>query len=94
MLEFPVFGRGGADHERAVSDGFGDGREFFGVLEKVGSADCAHGLPKSWREGIDDAQLRYSEIAHGAGRRTDIERVTGGDEHHAQTVEIAFGSQT
>lgn len=94
VLKFPVLGSGSTDDERAVADGFGDGGEFFRVLEKVGSADGAHRLPKSWRKGIDDAQPRDAEVAHGAGRRSDVEGVAGGDEHHAQTVEIAFGSQT
>ncbi len=94
VLEFPVLGGGGTDYERAVADGFGDGGEFFGVLEKVGSADGAHGFPESWCKRIDDSQLGDAEIAHGAGSRPDVEGVAGGDEHHAQTVEIAFGSQT
>ncbi len=76
----------GADDERAIGHGFGDGGEFFRRGEDLGGADGRAGVAKGRGEGIDHAQASETEIAHGARGGANVERVARGYQNDAQAV--------
>ena len=67
---------GGPYHERAIGDGFGDGLELFGAGEQFGGAHSRTRLAKRWLVRVHHTQLAETEIAHGAGGRANVERIT------------------
>jgi hypothetical protein len=92
VLQVTMPDRGGADNERAIGDGFGDGGEFFGAGEYGCGADGGASAFESDVVGIDDAEMKKSEVAHGSGGSADVKRVAGVDEDDAEAVEF-WGSE-
>ena len=93
LLQCPVADRGGADDQRAIGHGFGNGFELFGACEHVRRTDGGARLTKRGLVRIHDAQVAEAEVAHGAGGRADIQRVARRDEHDAQAVELGLSGQ-
>ncbi len=77
---------GGADDERAVSDGFSEGGELFGALQHLGRTDRGAGFAESDLVRPDNAKVEEPEVAHGSGGGAEVERVAGADEHQAEVV--------
>ncbi len=49
-------------------------------------ADSGTRLAKSQFVGIDDTKVEEAEVAHGAGRGTDVERIARSDKNNPQAV--------
>ena len=65
------------------------------ILSPPPAPRCAHGrarFAKCHFVGIHHAQIAKSEIAHRPRRGPDVQRVSAGDQHHAQTVVGSFKS--
>ena len=73
---------GGADDERAVGDGFGDGGEFFGGDEDRSASDGGASLTEGGFVRLDDAHAEEAEVAHGASGRADVQRIARRDQNH------------
>lgn len=84
---------GGPHDERAVCDSLGDSLELFGTGEQRSGADCRARLTKSQLIGVQHAELEASEVAHGTGCGTDVERIARTDEYDAQAVEFGVRRQ-
>src|ERR1700691_1583169 len=82
---------GGADDERAVGDGLGNGGVLFGGGEDGLGVDGGAGFAECDVVGMDHAEVERSEVGHRAGRCSDVERVTAGDEDDAETVQFCGG---
>lgn len=94
VLKIAVSDGGGADDERAIGDGLGDRSEFLCVGEDIGC--CAHGRASAFKGdviGIDDMQVKESEIAHGASGRADVQGIARVDQDDAQAIEFRGSSQ-
>lgn len=78
----------GADHQAAVCDGIGERIELLGVREQLGGwANGRAGLAKSRLERMDYAQMKRTEVAHGARSRAEIKRITRANQNDAQPIE-------
>ena len=75
MLQFAMPDGGGADHQRAVGNGVGHALVLLGVGQHLRRADGGARLAKSDLVGIHHPQVEKAEVAHGARRRTDVERI-------------------
>lgn len=82
-----------SDNEGAVRDGFGDGLEFFGAGEQRRGADGGSRLAKCQLIGVHHTKMEEAKVAHGAGRRADVEGVARGDKDDTQTVGFGVGRQ-
>ena len=94
VLKIAVSDGGGTDDERAIGDGLGDRSEFLCVGEDIGC--CAHGRASAFKGdviGIDDTQVKESEIAHGASGRADVQGIARVDQDDAQAIEFRGSSQ-
>src|ERR1700739_2481510 len=89
MLQVTVTNGRGADYERAVGHSIGDGRVFLGVSQDLSAAHGGARLAKGAFERIHHSQVRAPEVAHRAGSRADVQRISRRNENHAQAVEFA-----
>lgn len=90
-MQCAVANRSGADDERAIRDGLGNGGEFPRAGEQVGSADGGTGFAECGVVGSDDAQTLHAKVAQGPGRGADVERIACAHEDDAQVVEFGCG---
>ncbi len=90
MLEHSLTHGGGAQHERAVGDSFGDARELRRAFEHARGIDGGLGRGKRNRKWIGDAQAGKAEVVHGAGHGADVGGVARADEHDGKAV-LLFG---
>ena len=88
MLQIAMANGSGADHERAVGHSVRDRIIFLGASQNRSAAHGGTRLAKGAFERIDDPQVRAPEVAHRAGRRANVERITRRNEYDAQTVEF------
>ena len=80
---------GGADNKGAIGYGIGDGVILRGVCKDVRcGTDCGPGLPKRRLKRIDHPQVHDTEITHGTGGSSKIERVARGHQNNAQAIEF------
>ena len=73
-------------HQTAVGHGFCHGFIFFCVCQQLCRADGRTRFAECDFVGIHDAQMRGSEVAHGAGGGSNVERISRCHEHYAQIV--------
>lgn len=76
----------GAGNERAVADRLCDAVEFFRLRQYQA---CVYGgtrFAESEIVGPHQAQTQKTEIAHGAGGRSNIERITAPHQDDAKTI--------
>ena len=81
--------RSGSHNERAIGYRISHVLVFFRTRQERGSTHGGTRLPERHFVGIHHPQARKTEVAHGASRRTDIERVACGYQNDAQTVEFS-----
>jgi len=93
VLHLTLADGGGSDDECAILDGFGEGLELFGAGEQRRGANRGARLAKSQLVGVYYAKMEETEVAHGAGGGTDIERITRADEDDAQAIGFGAGRQ-
>ena len=89
MLQVAMTDGGGAHHERAVSDGVGNGSVFLGVPQNLSATYCRTRVAKGAIKRIHNPQVRAPEVAHGAGGRANVERISRRNEDDAQAIEFA-----
>ena len=82
---------GGSDDEGTVGDGVGHVIEFFRCLEDGLCVDGRASFAKGDVVGMDDAEMLESEVGHGAGRRTDVERVAAADQDDTEAIDFRRG---
>ena len=87
-MQFAIASGSGTDDKGAVGNGVGYGLELRGLLEKLGGTDGGASLAKRCVEGIHDAQMAETEIAHRTCSGADVQRIAGSDENHAKMIEI------
>ena len=81
----------GADHQRAIGHGLGDGRIFAGLFQHGvrfhGRASFAEG------DGVGIHQTKFgeAEVAHGAGGGPDIERIARRNQDDFERAHGVFG---
>ena len=88
MLQIAMANSSGADYERAVGHSVRDGCIFLRSGQKISAAHGGARLAKGAFERIDDSQVRAPEVAHRAGSRANVERITRRNEYDAQAVEF------
>jgi hypothetical protein len=88
VLQVAVTNGRGADYERAVGHSVSDGSVFLGAGENRSAAHGGTRLAKGAFKWIYDSQVRTAEVAHRAGSRPDIERISCRNENDAQAVEF------
>src|SRR5581483_7712460 len=79
-------GRRGTNHKGAVGHSFGQARVLCGALQQRRCSHSRAGLAKRRFIGIHHTQMAKTKVAHSTRSRADVERVTRGDKHNAQTV--------
>ena len=94
VLEIAMSDGGGPYNQRAIGHGVGDGFELFGASEEVGRPDGGTRPLESDVVRIDYAEVLKSEIAHGTGGRSDIERIARVHQDDAQMIEFGGNGQT
>jgi len=82
---------GGADDEGTVGNGVGDVGEFSRCLEDRFGVDGGAGFAKGDIVGMDDAEVVESEVGHGSGGCTDVERVAAADQDDSEAVGFCGG---
>ncbi len=88
MLRLSMADGGGADDERAVRDGFGDGSENLGLCQDRGCSNGRTSLVKCRIVWMHQPQLTESEVAHGTRGGPDVERVSRRYENNGEAVGI------
>ena len=78
--------RRGSHHQAAIGDGLGQRRELFGLAQDLVGMYRRARLLKRDVIGIHQPQPRESEVAHGSGRRADIERIPRSYQNDPQVV--------
>ena len=91
MLRLAAADGGGADNERAIRDRFGNCFEFRGLREQRLSANGGTRLAKSPFVGTHREKMEETEVAHGAGRRANVERIARGDKNNPQAIGFGVG---
>jgi len=84
VLQFPIPHGRSADHQAAIRHSFGQGGVFCSRPEQRSRADRRTGFAEGHFVGIHHAQLGETKVGHGAGGRTEIDRVAGGHHDHPQ----------
>jgi len=72
----------------AIGNRIGDRFEFFGCFEDGRGADGGRCIVKGELIGIDQAEMRGSEVRHGAGGRTDVLGIAGAHEDDDEIFQI------
>ncbi len=85
--------RGGADNQRTISHGFGNGLVLFRRGEQLRSADCGTSFAECGFERSHDAQAEEAEIAHGPRGSADVEGIARGHQDDAQTIKFKRNGQ-
>ncbi len=88
MLQIAMTNGGGADYERAVGHSVRDGSVFLGAGQNRSAAHGGTRLAKGAFERIHHSQVRAPEVAHRAGGRADVERISRRNENDAQAIEF------
>ncbi len=88
MMQLTVARRRGPDHESAISHSFRGCFEFLCIRQQVRSANRGTRLAKRHIEGVHHAEITEAEVAHGPGRRANVERIARGDKNNSQPVEF------
>ena len=83
----------GADDETTVGNGFGDGLEFYGLCKERRGTDGGARFAEGGFVGVNDAEVKKTEIAHGPGGGADVKRIARGHKDDAKTVGFGFGRQ-
>jgi len=86
LLGNSVTDGGGAYDEGTVGDGLGDGGELFGRREYWSASDGGASLSEGGLVGLNDAQAKEAEVAHGAGGSPYVQGIARADENDPQTV--------
>lgn len=82
---------GGANDEGAVGNGLGYGCVLLGGGEDRLGVNGGTGFAEGDVVGMNHTEVERSEIGHGAGRCSDVERVAAGDEDDAEAVQFCGG---
>ena len=77
MVQLTALSGGGADNKRAIGDGFGKRLVFDGLFENRAGVDRRLRLAECDFVGVDQTQVRETEVAHGARGRADVQGIAG-----------------
>ena len=89
MLQRPISHRSSANYQGTIRNCFGDGLDFFGFCQHVAGADSRASLTKRHGIGIDHSQAMSAEIAHGASRRANVERIARAHEDDDEALKFS-----
>ena len=81
VLQLAMPERRGANHQRAIGDGFRERLVLFGVPENLLRMDSRAGFLEGDVVGIHQPQAAKSEIVNGAGRSSDIQWIARRDQN-------------
>lgn len=85
---------GGCTHDYpAIGYSFRDAVELFGTGQHLCGSYCGAGFPKCNIIGSDHPQLGKTEVAHGTGDRTDIQRISRAHQNYADRGFKAIGQE-
>jgi len=93
MVRSAAAERSGSHDERAIGYGISHVLVLFRTRQERGSTHGGTRLPERNFVGIHNTQAGKTEVAHGASRRSDVERVACGHQDDAQTVEFRWSKQ-
>ena len=91
MLQYTRSDGRSADHQRAIGDGFGDGRIFARLLQNGVRFHGRAGFAESDIVRIHQTKFGEAEIAHGAGGGSDIQRIARGNQDDFERAHGVFG---
>jgi hypothetical protein len=75
MLQFPVTDRRGTDDKGAIRDGLSHRLAFLRASQQRRGSDRGTCLAKRRVVRVHHSQMADSKVAHGASRRTNVERI-------------------
>lgn len=87
LIRFAVIAARGANDQRAIGDGVGDGLEHTNRLHYHRGVDGRLRFAEGDVVGLHQAEIEEPEVTHGARRRTDIEWIARVHQHHAELRE-------
>jgi hypothetical protein len=90
MLQIAMTHSRGAHHERAFGHSVRDGSEFLGAGQNRSATHGGARLAKGALKRIYHSQVRAPEVAHGAGCRANVERISRRNKNDAQAIEFAW----
>jgi len=88
MLQLAVTDRSRSHHQRTIRNSLPQSGVFSRSSQQLARADGGTSFPERELEGVHQTQVGAAEVAHGAGSRTDIERIARGDQHDVQIVQV------
>ncbi len=88
MLQFAMANGSGADHQAAIARGVCDRVVFFGSGKERRCADGGYRFPEGFFVRHNHAKMQRAEIAHGASRCADIQRIARTHQHDSQVWEV------
>jgi hypothetical protein len=90
VLQLSLTHGGCSDDECAVLNGFGEVLELFRASKQRYSADGGTRFSKGQLIRVDDPKMKETEVAHGASRSANVERIARSDKNDTQTVGISI----
>src|SRR5215471_558610 len=90
MAEFPMSDRGRADDQRTIRDGVGNGAILLRLGQQVCSSHRRTCLTKGRFPRAHDAQVADTEIAHGARRGAQIQRIPRSYHYYTKAIEVCL----
>ena len=88
VLQLSMADGGGADDQRTVRNGLGDGCEDLCIGQDGGGSDGRASLAKGKVVWLHQAQISEAKIAHGTRRGPDVQRVSRRYQNDAKTIGI------
>ena len=92
VLQLTLSNGSSSDNECAIDDRFRDGFEFRSLRKQRRCTNSGTRLAKSQLIRVDNAKMEEAEIAHGASRCADVERIARSDKNDTQAVGVSVGN--
>lgn len=93
VLQFAIVDRRGADDERTVRNRIRDGPVLLRIFQQRRRTNRRPRFAKRNLVGVDYTQMQETKIAHRASGRTQVERISRGDQNNTQAVEFRSRGQ-
>jgi hypothetical protein len=93
MLQIAMAYRSSSDHQRAVGHRFSYCLIYLSGRQRGCRAYCRASIPKRYIVRVHKTEMGKSEVAHGPGRRTNIEGIAHVHKDDVQTREFGGNRQ-